>query len=338
MAKRITLPQLVEKIQNRKLSPQEARDYFLVEPNARRPFDFNTYINVENVDVKNFESLARDADALVTNVQAATSGRTRKAARNSKMRHSIVAEGDSWFRLPHVWPFPKTCIDFLQAAGYPIANLAHWGDTLDEMLAIGEFWPYVDNGYDPLLFSAGGNDILGNGGLASFLNEFDVGHVKPSDAPYYVRHEFYRNLDLVVSNLRTGLIEPMATRHANKKIIMHGYDYVIPQKDGQWLGSPMQYQGLDPTFNAGLCQAIVRLMIDAYNSKLKSLASKYSNTFIYLDLRGTVGKTEWYDELHGKEVAAKKIAAKFAKVIDSITITAEERATARVHLPFRSAA
>jgi hypothetical protein len=328
MPKRITLPQLIEKIQNQKLTPQEAKNYFLVEPNVHRPFDFNTYINPEYVDVQNFGSLARDADLLITNISPA--GGKTPAAKKKAASPSIVAEGDSWFRLPP-FIYPKTCIDFLQAVGYPITNLAHWGDTLEEMLVAGEFWPYIDGGADVLLFSAGGNDILA--GLAGYLNLFDVGHAKPTDAPYYIKQAFYNNLDIVVSNIETGLIKPMAARRAAKKIIMHGYDYVIPRPHGPWLGSAMEFNGLDPTFNAALCQAIVRVMINAFNSKLKALASKYSNVFIHLDLRGTVGKNEWFDELHAKEVAAKKIATKFAKAIDSVKVSAQEKAIARVHLP-----
>jgi hypothetical protein len=331
MPKKITLLQLIEKIQNQKLTPQEAKNYFLIEPNVHQPFDFNSYINPEYVDVQNFESLARDADLLVTNISSAPTGKKKTAAKKKATGQKIVAEGDSWFRLPP-FIYPKTCVDFLLDAGYPITNLAHWGDTLEEMLVIGEFWSPIDNGADLLLFSAGGNDILGNGGLASFLNLFDVGHTKPSDAPYYVKQAFYDNLDIVVSNIETGLIKPMAGRRAGKKIIMHGYDYVIPRPHGPWLGSAMEFNGLDPTFNAAVCQAIVRVMINAFNSRLKALASKYSNVFIYLDLRGTVGKNEWFDELHPKEVAAKKIATKFAKAIDSVKVSAQEKAIAKVHL------
>jgi hypothetical protein len=331
MPKQITLPQLIEKIQNQKLTSQEAKNYFLIEPNVHQPFDFNSYINPEYVDVQNFESLARDADLLVTNISTAPTGKKKTAAKKTATGQKIVAEGDSWFRLPP-FIYPKTCVDFLENAGYPITNLAHWGDTLEEMLVKGEFWSPIDNGADLLLFSAGGNDILGNGGLAGFLNLFDVGHTKPSDAPYYVKQAFYDNLDIVVSNIETGLIKPMAGRRAGKKIIMHGYDYVIPRPHGPWLGSAMEFNGLDPTFNAALCQAIVRVIINAYNSRLKALASKYSNVFIYLDLRGTVGKNEWFDELHPKEIAAKKIATKFAKAIDSVKVSAQEKAIAKVHL------
>ena len=172
MAKRISLSQLIDKIQNRKLTHQEAREYFIVQPNAHRPFDFNTFINPEYVDVRNFELLARDADLLVSNVSGGPPVRRRAAAKKKVTALNIVAEGDSWFRLPQIFPFPRTCIDYLQLWGYQITNLAHWGDTLDEMLLAGEFWPYIDGGDDLLLFSAGGNDILGNGGLAGFLNLF----------------------------------------------------------------------------------------------------------------------------------------------------------------------
>ncbi|WP_076865861.1 hypothetical protein [Bradyrhizobium mercantei] len=336
MAKRIALHELVEKIQSGKLTPQEARDYFLVEPNVHQPFDFNTYINPDNVDVSNLESLARDADQLARHIPVAPAAGKKLAT--AKTTAPIVAEGDSWFRLPQIFPFPKTCIDFLVQSGYPITNLAHWGDTLGDMLLAGQFWPYIDGRDDLLLFSAGGNDIIGNGGLATFLNLFDVDHTKPSDAPYYVKQAFYDNLEKVVGKIEAGLILPMVSRHANKRIIMHGYDYAIPRPQGPWLGSPMASQGLDPTFNADLCQAIVRLMIDAYNVRLKGLASKYNAVFIYLDLRGTIGKTEWYDELHGKDAAARKIAAKFAKAIDAVTVTAQQKAIAKVHQPPLAAA
>jgi hypothetical protein len=331
MAQRITLPQLIEKIQNQKLSKEEASRYFLAEQNPLQPFDFKTYINPENVDIRNFEALARDADLVAASISPGPVSRKTVASKKRATTHKIVAEGDSWFRLPQFWPFPKTCIDFLQLSGYPMPNLAHWGDTLDEILSVGEFWPFIDARSDVLLFSAGGNDVLGGGQLANFLNMFDVRHAKPSDAPYYVKANFFCNLNTIVSQIESGLILPMIGRRANKKIIMHGYDYVIPQPGGPWLGGPMAYQGLDPTFNAALCRAIIRLMIDAYNTRLKSLASKYSTTFVHLDLRGTVGPREWYDELHPKEIAAKKIARKFAAKIDSFTVSPYERAISIVY-------
>lgn len=88
----------------------------------------------------------------------------------------------------------------------------------------------------------------------------------------------------------------------------------------------MMRQGLDPVFSGPLCRAIVRLMIDAYNDKLKMLQAQYPEQFVYLDLRGTIGKTEWFDELHGRSAAAQKIATKFGRTIDGLTISPEKKA------------
>ena len=335
LAKRITLPQLMERIQARTLTEREARDYFRIEPNVRRPFDFRSYLNPETVDVRNFETLARNADPILLSYVPPAAARRRPLARRAAT-HRIVAEGDSWFKLPFF--YPKTCIDVLQESGYPIVNLARWGDELAAMLAEGAFWPYVDSGYDVLLFSGGGNDVLGNGGLASFLNLYDPHHNKPSDAPYYVRKAFYDNLELIMSNLESGLIVPLKSRRRGTTLIMHGYDYAIPRPNGPWLGGPMMYQGLHPVDHKLLCRAIVRLMIDAFNLRLESLAAKYSDVLVHVDLRGTVKENEWVDELHGKDAAARKIARRFAVVVDAVRVTADRREIASLYLPASTAA
>ena len=117
MKRPIPLSQLVEKIQSQTLTPSEAANVFLVEPNREQPFDFHTYINPEAVDVRNFEALARDADLLVRSVVSDGNGRKRRAPKKRVgASPNIVAEGDSWFRLPHLPWMPKTCIDYLQLA------------------------------------------------------------------------------------------------------------------------------------------------------------------------------------------------------------------------------
>jgi hypothetical protein len=72
----------------------------------------------------------------------------------------------------------------------------------------------------------------------------------------------------------------------------------------------MMFVGLDPTFHANLCRAIVRIMIDAFNSALAAFARTYSN-YRYVDLRGAIGKNEWRDELHPTAAGAAKTAARF---------------------------
>jgi GDSL-like Lipase/Acylhydrolase family len=223
----------------------------------------------------------------------------------------VIAEGDSWFRLPDVI-MPPTLIDVLQQSyGYPIVNMAHWGDTLAEMILAGQFWPPLVSGQaDTFLFSAGGNDLLGgDGGIARFLNLFDVGHAKPSDAAYYIKPEFYTNLKLLMQNYES-LIQRVHVRAPEVIMLGHGYDHAIPRSSGPWIGNGMMFVGLDPTFQPDLCQAIVRIMIDALNSALAAFATTYSN-YRFVDLRGAIGKNQWHDELHPTAAGAAKTAALF---------------------------
>ena len=165
---------------------QEISDYFVAQPNPQRPFDFT--VGLSNRAAVDFQGVEKSREACHALAHDATIGRDVQIAPRLRpgfeRKTPIVAEGDSWFRLPPLI-MPPTLIDVLQQTkGYPIDNMAHWGDTLADMILAGQFWPPLISGQsDTFLFSAGVNDVLGGGdGIARFLNLFDVGHTKPSDA------------------------------------------------------------------------------------------------------------------------------------------------------------
>lgn len=308
---------VVEKVQRGTITGKEISQYFVAQPNPQRPFDFTVGVNRAAVDFQGAEKSSRLADALA---QDATINRDLKARAPAapagfQRKSPIVAEGDSWFRLPTPI-MPPTLIDLLQQSnGYAIDNMAHWGDTLADMVLAGQFWaPLVSGQADTFLFSAGGNDVLGGElGLARFLRLFDVDHTKPSDAAYYIKPEFYDNLKLILQSYE-ALIQRVHVRAPDVIMLGHGYDYAIPRVEGPWIGNGMMFVGLDPTFHAGLCQAIVRLMIDSFNNALAGFATTYSN-YRYVDLRGAIGKSEWRDELHPTKAGAAKTAALFDKAL-----------------------
>jgi lysophospholipase L1-like esterase len=304
---------VVEKVQRGTISDKEFSNYFVAQPNPRQPFDFTIGINSAAVDLQGVEQSSKFADALVHDASIGRDPQIRAAAppKGFQRKTPVVAEGDSWFRLPHVI-MPPTLIDVLQQTyGYPIDNMAHWGDTLAEIILAGQFWPPLVSGQaDTFLFSAGGNDLLGgDGGIARFLNLFDVDHAKPSDAAYYIKPEFYSNLKLLMQNYES-LIQRVHVRAPDVIMLGHGYDHAIPRSSGPWIGNGMMFVGLDPTFQPDLCQAIVRIMIDALNSALAAFATTYSN-YRYVDLRGAIGKNQWHDELHPTAAGAAKTAARF---------------------------
>ena len=307
---------VVEKVQRGTISDKEIAQYFVAQPNPQKPFDFTVGLNRAAVDFQGVEKSSKWADALAQDAAISRDRQARAAAPTGFQRKSpIIAEGNSWFRLPNVI-MPPTLIDLLQQDdGYAITNMAHWGDTLAEMAQAGQFWPPLVSGQaDTFLFSAGGNDVLGGEeGVARFLRLFDVDHTKPSDAAYYIKPEFYDNLKVILDSYE-ALIQRVHVRAPDVIMLGHGYDYVIPRVAGPWIGNGMMFVGLDPTFHAGLCQAIIRIMIDAFNNALAGFAATYSN-YRYVDLRGAIGKTEWRDELHPVKAGAAKTAARFDKAL-----------------------
>src|SRR4029077_12257596 len=322
VANKIPFHALVQKIQTGKITERELSQYFLAKQNPRQPFDFVVGINTDAVDVSNVKksaldpsSLLRDAGATLDRLQA--SGK-KKLSGKYRRKSPIIAEGDSWFKLPDLPPIvPHTLVDFLQEK-YSIINLAHWGDTLAEMILAGQFWPYLTSGQsDVFLFSAAGNDVLGGEELWRFINLFDVDHAKPSDAPYYVNADFYANLQVIIGNYES-VIQQIEIRAPNVIMLGHGYDYVIPRVNGPYLGDPMVRQGLYPADRPALCEAIMRVMIDAFNHKLGILQSNHPTHFKHVDLRGTINANEWWDELHPLDAGARKTAAKYAAALEKL--------------------
>jgi hypothetical protein len=325
MAKKIPLHTLVQKIQTRQISKNETAKFFTIAPNPRKPFDFNIRINTANVDISNTPSAHAIAEPLLRDAGIALQFKRFELAPKPKFNRKLplIAEGDSWFRLPELPPIvPETLIDLLQGE-FPTINLAHWGDTLDDMISQRQFWSFIESGSsDVLLFSGGGNDVLGAGELATFLELFDVDHARPQDAPYYVKEKFYKNLKSVIGKY-DALLSAIESRAPHAIVLAHGYDYAIPRINGHWLGGPLTERGIDPIDHAALGRAIIKLMIDAFNVKLQSLETSHPENFRYVNLRKTLLPQDWWDELHPTTRGAKKLERKFAIAIGKLPASAQ---------------
>ena len=325
MAKKTPLHTVVQKIQTREISKDETAKYFTVAPNRKKPFDFNIGINTGSVDISNAPSAQAIAAPLLKDAGIALQFKRLERAPKPRFGRKLplIAEGDSWFKLPDLPPIvPETLIDILQKE-FSTINLAHWGDALAEMIQQGQFWPFLQSGSsDVLLFSGGGNDVLGGGELATFLELFDVDHAKPQDAPYYIKEEFYENLKLIIGKY-DALLGAVKLRAPHVIVLAHGYDYAIPRISGPWLGDPLTERGIDPQDHAALGRAIIKLMIDAFNVKLQSLETSYPENFKYVDLRGTLRPNDWWDELHPLTRGAKKTEKKFADAIRKLPASVE---------------
>jgi hypothetical protein len=304
---------LVDKIQRCEISEREFETYFERDESKSEPFKPALRLNEEHVDVTGVELAAR-ASATMLGMDAARivrdgQGRIGQArVESGASAITILAEGDSWFNLPIL--FPKTLIDIL-GRSIPVVNIAHWGDELAQMIDAGEYLPHLARGdITHFLFSGAGNDILGGGQLHRFLRLFDIDHRTPDDAGYYPTPAFYDALDRVETLFRQ-LSRTVLKISPRTKLVLHGYDYAIPTVDGPFLGRSMERQGLDPVAKGDLCRAIIRFMVETFNRRLDRLSRELSNV-TYVNFVGTLSPNDWFDELHAREAGAVKLARKLA--------------------------
>lgn len=223
----------------------------------------------------------------------------------------MVIEGDSWERLPDWGPkrlpiVGGTNYDLsraLQARGHTIHNLAYWGDTIADIARARDYLTALRNTKAPfLLLGGGGNDLLGDGRLKTYLRLF-APERRPAD---YILDVFYHDLRRVILHYEDILDRIAADPPIKRtKVVVHGYDYARPMRLG-WIGDPMEFVGVGwdrPELQNG----IIKVMIDAVNAELAALAGRRDNV-IYVDFRNKVGD-RWHDELHPRREAFEELAA-----------------------------
>ncbi len=286
--------------------PESAlRDYVVLNEAESGPFAIQVSLNPETVSGMDTPE-GRNKSALMLNMFNSISRLRRhkmfhdKIADGSYQGPIIVSEGDSWFQYPV--KLEDVIDDLMQ--DYAVWSLDAAGDTLDNMIAEGEYLKAVyEFNPDIFLISAGGNDMVGGGSLANHLRDFDpqlppAGHLKESYS--VVIERAMQGYDKIFRSL-----EPF-----NVQIICHGYDYAIPA-NGRWMGDPMNSRGI---VDAALQRAIAKAMVDNFNTHMLMLTKGFSNV-TFLDNRGVVTDSRWFDELHPINAGFMDVAARFKSAI-----------------------
>jgi hypothetical protein len=228
----------------------------------------------------------------------------------------ILAEGDSWFDYPVPF-FGGGIIPRLEhRLGVPILNLAKAGDEVRYMLGVEERAVLVENltngspaggPWDVLLFSGGGNDIVGNP-MALWVDDWNpavppVGHIK--------KPRFDAALELV----RAGYEDLIALRDQlspHTMLVFQGYDFALPDGRGicgfgPWLKPTFDLRKF-PTLAAG--QAVVKVMLQQFAAMLTSLSGP---TVTFINGQGTLSPQpgSWDNELHPEKAGFEKFADLF---------------------------
>jgi len=311
MTTRITIEELVQRLQKPGARPEDVGEYFKVDEPHSSPLSPRIVVDEAKVDL-GATPAARERAALAipgfnTVVRAMRNARFQLMLAGGYKGPIIVAEGDSWFTYPR--------LDIVGELNdrYAIAHLAGAGDTLQQMLDQDEYLAETQRvRASILLLSGGGNDALGGGDLKTHLRPFD-----PSLSPaLHIRSSYAALMDGAIA--RFDQIYRRVGREApGVAVIVHGYDYAIPA-DGPWLGRPMKEAGIpDPEFQ----RLIVRELIDRFAAAMARLAARYPHV-AFLDNRGAVGVGEWKDELHPSPDGFRKVAALFDAAIKAVPVKA----------------
>ncbi len=224
----------------------------------------------------------------------------------------VLAEGDSWFRLPELpglflLPrfFPKAIATQLQRKpGLNVKSIAHWGDTLREMFQRKEYLAAIKN-FQPEYFilSGGGNDLQER--LTHCVHPYSANrpvHDYMTKAGYDL---FFKIRETYVALIREALaVKP------DLKILVYAYDYPQPTRESQYIGQYLHSKGIPED----LMPAVIRPVIDRLNDRIKEAAGS-SPQVTYVDCRNLAKDVHWFDDMHPYHEGYGYMADKFMRHI-----------------------
>jgi hypothetical protein len=164
-----------------------------------------------------------------------------------------------------------------------------------------------------LLFSGGGNDIVGDELIGAF-REYDEN--APHPAAWYLDTPRWRDLQAGVEDAYRHLIEgigPLAP------VIAHGYDYIVPSVEApRYEGIPIGKTWVFPHLREmGIPEEldipIAKVMMDWFNGLLRGLSREFPDSFGYIDLRGTLARNDWENEIHPTRSGFEKVADEYLR-------------------------
>lgn len=322
---RLTLSELRARLADPTVPESELAPYFVLDEGASDAFAPCFALNPETVDIGTGpEAAARSALAL--NAANAASRLRRDLAFMSRLAGGydgpvIVAEGDSW------WQYPLLLEDVIDHLSKPFAIkcLSAAGDLLARMERDGEYLTALaQTRATILILSGGGNDLLSDGQLYHCLADHKPG-LRPGD---YLNATFDSVLRHALADYER-ILRKVHGRFPQVKVIVHGYDYAIPN-DGRWLGRPMARRNIT---DRNLQAAIAVDMMDRFNRGLMRLVETLPHV-VYVDCRGAVGTAPaaWHDELHPRNAGYGRVAARIEAEIRRLA--ARRRLPAFVSGPF----
>ncbi|MBX3234903.1 MAG: SGNH/GDSL hydrolase family protein [Nitrospiraceae bacterium] len=231
----------------------------------------------------------------------------------------ILAEGDSWFNLPPIM-WPEAIADRLHSNNRVVVkNIAHWGDTLSQMLATKEYLEQIPR-FNPdwFIFSGGGNDLQQSLARGELVQTYD------SNRPIEkcLSEQGVGLLRDIAEGYR-ALLNQIAMAAPSLHTICYAYDFPRPTyKDGKYIGQYLQKMGYPKT----TWNAVVKVIIDHLSDSIKAVAKAFPNVR-FLDCRGETTKYPFFDDMHPDTDGFKILASKYEQAFGVVPIRSSKPGT-----------
>lgn len=250
--------------------------------------------------------------------------------RQTQNRIGIVTEGDSWFSYPPnlLLKGPNSnVIDWVVSAVKDsgkanLLRLASNGDEAVHMISgkqkhdLAELLKKNGDAIHFLMFSGGGNDLVGKWDMERLLNTYEPGFTA---AQCIQQERFKRKLQRITLAYQE-LLELQAEYAPNTIIISHTYDRVQPSPEkakflwgrvrlGPWIYPFLEQKGVPATLHL----EITDLLLGALGELLLKLARqpRYRDRLVVVNTFGTLRpghRQDWINEIHPTSQGFKRIS------------------------------
>lgn len=227
----------------------------------------------------------------------------------------VISEGDSWFS----FPVHANIVDHLDELMDRRMSLLRLEDPGDELLHITSGGQFAKLGeylrlYQPdaLLFSGGGNDIVGPE-LLQFIN--------PRTPPFSLTSVGTLALDERFAAIKTSYEALASLRDSvspGARIITHSYAHAQPTgkkaylwgiSAGPWIQPYLTERGYETREQ----YEIVAWLIDRFHETISAVSG-----LVIIDLRRIIERDDWNDEIHPTRNGFHKAAAAFLAALQEL--------------------
>jgi lysophospholipase L1-like esterase len=238
---------------------------------------------------------------------------------------AVLSEGDSWFSHSNVvgqLDDPRGSGDPKDQRAWALLRLERSGDEILTILSGAQRSRlrklFARWRFDAVLFSAGGNDIIGPD-----LPPLLLPYVTGMEAPDLVAFSRFERRVRQIQDCYRELLDMLSDAGQGARVFVNSYDYAVPSNrpvqllglikvSGPWLLPALAARGIPKELHGD----VVRLLVDGFCAAVDQVAAepRGAGRLIRVETRGLVRK-DYDDEIHPNRAGARRVAKAFEQAL-----------------------